>query len=171
MEQLGRLVGPDVLWAVAIPSPTESIYRMPSPTFSITWVPRLLQALDARRYSQRMRGSRSAAVAEIVARYEEMATRCRPKLSESEWAYMEDLFEKTQFDAVTIDGLAAMVRRPFRLGDRLQRWGIDTEALGKKLDRLDYAGRLAVVDHLEMESTRRTQAKNNIGGSPTSRVP
>lgn len=132
---------------------------MPSPTFSITWSPRLMQALERRVFAERMRGSRSGTVAELVARYEEIATRCCPKLTDSEWNFLGMLFERTQFDAVTIDGLAAMVRRPLLPGDRLRQWGVDPEHLGRKLDKVDYAGRLAVVDRLEREASLREEQK------------
>lgn len=110
---------------------------------------RTIAALDARASGHQ---DRSAMIRTLIGWYEEIVRRERPALEEAEWNAIRDALNGTALllDAAGVGlmaaGLPVELADACRLNGLAAKWGIDGEALVRRLDALTFAGRLAVID-------------------------
>lgn len=107
---------------------------------------------------------RSATIARMLGRYQEICRRRLPELSRDEWCLIADslngaLSDPPQSVAWSIHGIEDSVR----LDQIDAKWSVDWPALRERLQALDYAQLVAVVDLVE-----RFWAAVSAGGNPDS---
>jgi hypothetical protein len=98
----------------------------------------------------RTHGNRSAAVSRIIERYDELCRRSLPDLSDAEWGLIRDACRSLPTNTVT-----AALYLPPQVADAIKadgldaKWGVDGAWLVAKLQALDYAARIALIDAVE----------------------
>lgn len=121
------------------------------PARSLYLTPGADEALEARsRGGERGSGDRSAAASRMIERYAELARRSLPELTEAEWNLVRDALNGWLPEpAASVGWLAMGVRDAIKLDGLDDKWAVDGDALLERLEALDYAGCLAVLDAVE----------------------
>jgi len=117
---------------------------------------RLLDGIDNLR-------STSGTLSDVADRYMEICRRSRPGLSEAEWSCVVDALNGCWMgDASTVAVAWAEVADHINLNGADHAWDIDGPALITKLQSLDYAGLVAVVDVAERFWSREGASISDI---------
>jgi hypothetical protein len=96
-------------------------------------------------------GSASGALARIVTRYAEILVREMPSLSTGESALISESLDGARFDApATIALLDQVVADAIQMRGLAEKHGVDGPDLVKRLSGLTYAGKMAVLDSIEL---------------------
>lgn len=104
-------------------------------------------ALGARATGER---DRSAVASRMMERYAEICRRSLPELSDAEWDLLRDSLNGWLPEpAASVGWLAMGVRDSIEMDGLAGKWGVDGPALLSRLEALDYAGCLAVLDAVE----------------------
>lgn len=116
---------------------------------SATLSPAAQEALDQRAGESGFY-SRSGAVSRALERYAEVCRRHLPQLSREEWMLVCDALNGALIDpAGSVAWCWAEVSDACTLNGAAEKWGVDGAALVSRLQALDYAGLVAVVDVAE----------------------
>ena len=117
------------------------------PARNLYLTPGAEDALGARATGERVR---SAVVSRMMERYAEVCRRALPELTDAEWDLLRDSLNGWLPEpAASVGWLAMGVRDSIALDGLADKWGVDGPALLSRLEALDYAGCLAVLDAVE----------------------
>jgi len=120
-----------------------------STKISASITPAAIAALDERIGGNAWHATRSGMISQIIERYAHAATACAPDLSEAEWSMIFDSLNGSLHEAWVISAVEVGIADSIRLDALDEKWQVDGAALLRKLQALDYAGKLAVVDRAE----------------------
>lgn len=115
------------------------------------WMSDALESAIKERTMQADEGNRSALIAKIVARYDEVVRRSIPILLEKEWMLCADALNGVWLsdEPRHVLWIDVEIADAIKLNRYDTKWKVDGAALMKKISALDYAARLAVVDVVE----------------------
>lgn len=123
------------------------------PARNLYLTPGAEDALGARATGER---DRSAVACRMMERYAEVCRRALPELTDAEWDLLRDSLNGWLPEpAASVGWLAMGVRDSIELDGLADKWGVDGPALLSRLEALDYAGCLAVLDAVERWWARR----------------
>lgn len=138
---------------------------MPAKPISVTLSERAQHALDTRNIG--MRGNRSGTLAAMLERYARVCERCQPELLESELNLVRDALNGCWLVELPCSYALANIEDAISMNRYDQKWGINGDALLRKLRALDEAGWTALVDAVERwwQSGHDSAEKNGSAAS------
>lgn len=111
------------------------------------------------------RGGISDIINRSVQRLQEVVRQHRPRLTESEWMLIFDALNGVLHeDPASVNGVWIGIEDAIRLDHLDTKWTVDGDALVHKLERLGYAGNLAIVETAEQfwSGTQGAETKEDI---------
>lgn len=83
-------------------------------------------------------------VEEVIGRYLLICQRSKPDLTVSEWCALFDVLNGVFFDEHSIEGVYAEIEDAEDIGEK---WGIDKDALARKLRDMTFAQKAAIAEY------------------------